>query len=295
MVENFTNQWLKSIEQGLMAEIQALPSDQERLKAAMTYAVAAGGKRLRPILLLATCQLAGGNPHDCLAMALALEMIHTYSLIHDDLPGMDNDDLRRGKPTLHIQFDQATAILAGDAFLTMAFELASKAKISDREKVSLLARLSHYAGPSGMIAGQMLDIQSETQDIRLEQLEKIHQEKTGKLILFAVEAGLAFGNLSNLENHALISYAKHYGLAFQIQNDLQDVLWDTNQSGKVVGKDQELEKNTYPSLLGVEGALAYLQEQSQAARKNLHVIKETTMQEKQAKEVLVSLLDYLHI
>lgn len=295
MAENFTNQWLKSIEQGLMTEIQALPSDQERLKSAMTYAVAAGGKRLRPILLLATCQLAGGNPHDCLPMALALEMIHTYSLIHDDLPGMDNDDLRRGKPTLHIQFDQATAILAGDAFLTMAFELASKAKISDREKVSLLARLSRYAGPNGMIAGQMLDIQSETKDIRLEQLEKIHQEKTGKLILFAVEAGLAFGNLSDLENQALISYAKHYGLAFQIQNDLQDVLWDSDQSGKVVGKDQELEKNTYPSLLGVEGALAYLQEQGQAALESLQFLKEKTSQEKQAKEVLIALLDYLHI
>ncbi len=214
-------EWLIAIDQYLLAMIDQLPSHQEKLKSAMKHVVNGGGKRLRPMLLLASAQISGASPNDVLPAACALEMIHTYSLIHDDLPGMDDDSMRRGKPTIHVLYDEATAILAGDAFLTLAFEVICQTKaVSSSNIVKMVQLLSQASGASGMIAGQMLDIDSEEMILTLEELQRIHQEKTGKLILVAIQMGCVAGNASEATNKVLEDFANHYGLAFQIQNDL---------------------------------------------------------------------------
>lgn len=224
---------------------------------AMSYAVLLGGKRIRPFLIYATGKMLNVPLAKLDCSAAAMEAIHAYSLVHDDLPAMDNDNLRRGKPTCHIAFDEATAILAGDALQTFAFEmLSADSLLSPTEKVAQIQCLAKAAGAAGMCLGQSLDLQSEHKSISLAELELIHRNKTGALIVASVIMGF---NLSSYANNAqlrdkLMQYAQAIGLAFQVQDDILDVIGESEKIGKVVGSDRALDKSTYPKLLGLEGA-----------------------------------------
>ena len=223
---------------------------------AMKYSLMAGGKRIRPVLCMASAQTVGGQSQDVIRAACALEMIHTYSLIHDDLPAMDNDGIRRGQPTCHVAFDEATAILAGDALLTLAFEvLSSKEFIQEKHVLNwmnVIHTISTAAGFKGMIEGQMQDMDGEDRLLCLKDLEKMHALKTGALIEASVAVGAILGKGSLDQIQQLNTYAKKIGLAFQVTDDLLDVEGDPNVMGKDVGSDQAQNKSTYPALLGVE-------------------------------------------
>ena len=292
MVKDVIQQLQQDVALHLTQLIEKRPSDA-RLKEAMLYAVQSGGKRIRPLLTLAVGASGTLTNEAALDLACALEMIHTYSLIHDDLPGMDDDDLRRGRPTVHKAFDEATAILAGDALLTLAFEVAANANLQAHQLVEAVKILSSASGMSGMISGQMKDIASEKVTITLEQMKEIHREKTGELLLAAVRLGNLFVDDSKMKE-AFVSYATHFGLAFQIQNDLQDVCWTSEQTGKETGKDSELSKNTYPSLLGVEGAKKALLSEIESCKRALEEV-EFTPANQQTKALLVEFLTYLEI
>ena len=226
----------------------------ETLKQAMHYSIHAGGKRIRPILMLATVEAFGEDIDKAVPVACAVEMIHTYSLIHDDLPAMDDDDLRRGKPTNHIVFGEATAILAGDALLTQSFEIIADANLSSEQKVEIIKLLSHSAGPAGMVGGQMADLNGEKQELTLDQLEYIHHHKTGKLLVFSVLAGAIIANATHDQRKHLQGFGEHMGLAFQISDDILDVEGEQDKLGKPPGSDENNEKSTYPKLLTLKGA-----------------------------------------
>ena len=292
MVKDVIQQLQQDVALHLTQLIEKRASDA-RLKEAMLYAVQSGGKRIRPLLTLAIGASGTSTNEATLDLACALEMIHTYSLIHDDLPGMDDDDLRRGRPTVHKAFDEATAILAGDALLTLAFEVAANANLESHQLVEAVKILSTASGMSGMISGQMKDIASEDVTIALEQMKEIHREKTGELLLAAVRLGNLFIDDAKMKE-AFVSYATHFGLAFQIQNDLQDVCWTSEQTGKETGKDSELSKNTYPSLLGVEGAKDALASEISSCKRTLEEV-EFTPANQQTKALLVEFLTYLEI
>jgi geranylgeranyl diphosphate synthase type II len=227
-----------------------------RVTQAMHYSLFAGGKRLRPILCLAAAEAVGGDAGDALPVAGALEMIHTYSLIHDDLPAMDDDDLRRGQPTCHKKFDEATAILAGDGLLTEAFGTVAAAafKFEGREGVLLevVNLLATAAGYQGMVGGQMLDLLAEGRRVSLKELETIHRHKTGALLTAAVRAGALIGGGNRAEVTSLTTYGEKFGLAFQITDDLLDVEGETAEMGKAAGMDEKRQKATYPAVLGLE-------------------------------------------
>ncbi len=226
-----------------------------QLADSMSYSLLAGGKRLRPVLMMASYQTFQKNTDITLRTAIALEMIHTYSLIHDDLPAMDDDDYRRGALTNHKQFDEATAILAGDALLTYSFEIiAADPLLSDQQKIVLLRDLAKASGPEGMIAGQILDMEGETKELTIEELEWIHEHKTGKLISYAITAGAYLAGVTEVQLKHLEKFAYYLGLIFQVQDDILDIVGDPEKMGKPVGSDHSNEKSTYPSLLGLEGA-----------------------------------------
>jgi geranylgeranyl diphosphate synthase type II len=244
-----------------------------RVVEAMHYSLFAGGKRLRPILCLAAAEAVGGDPGEVLPAACALEMIHTYSLIHDDLPAMDNDDLRRGQPTCHRQFDEATAILAGDGLLTEAFHLLAAAapQYSGREAalVEVIELISKAAGYQGMVGGQMLDLQAEGRKVTLKELETIHRLKTGALLTASCRAGAILGGGSRAEVTVLTGYGEKFGLAFQITDDLLDVEGSTAEMGKPAGSDQARGKATYPALLGVDKSRDWARSLVEAAVRDL--------------------------
>ncbi|MEO5362365.1 MAG: polyprenyl synthetase family protein [Magnetococcus sp. DMHC-8] len=227
-----------------------------QLLAAMRYSLLAGGKRLRPILVLACGDALGHGPERLLPFACAMECIHTYSLIHDDLPAMDDDALRRGRPTCHVQFDEATAILAGDALLTMAFELAAQPipDVAPSESLALVRLLAQGAGMAGMVGGQMLDMISEKRQISLQELQVVHACKTGALIRVACEAGARLGGATPDQRQRLIEYGEAVGLAFQIMDDILDETGDSQTLGKATGQDRQSAKATYPALLGLHDA-----------------------------------------
>ncbi len=229
-----------------------------RVTEAMRYSLFAGGKRLRPILCLAGAEAVGGDPGEVLPVACALEMIHTYSLIHDDLPAMDDDDLRRGKPTCHKQFDEATAILAGDGLLTLAFQVLGEAALQYEGREAALLEvvrlLADAAGYRGMVGGQMLDLLAEGRQVTLPELETIHRLKTGALLTAAVRSGALLGGASRGEVTLLTGYGEKFGLVFQITDDLLDVEGEAAEMGKATGMDAQRQKATYPALVGVEGA-----------------------------------------
>ncbi|MGM0853029.1 MAG: polyprenyl synthetase family protein [Bacillota bacterium] len=225
------------------------------LKEAMIYSLQAGGKRIRPILLLATIKAFNRNPSLGMTTASALEMIHTYSLIHDDLPAMDDDDLRRGKPTNHKMFGEAMAILAGDGLLTFSFQLiAEDNDLTSDMKIRLIGLLAKCAGPQGMVGGQVADIEGENKQLSVTELEGIHVHKTGKLLIFSVLAGGIISEASEEELELLEKFAYHIGLAFQIQDDILDIEGSEEMIGKPVGSDESKHKSTYPSLLTMSGA-----------------------------------------
>jgi geranylgeranyl diphosphate synthase, type II len=228
----------------------------DRLLEAMTYSLMAGGKRFRSVLCVAAAEAVGGDLEDVLPAACALEMVHTYSLIHDDLPAMDDDDLRRGQATCHKAFDEATAILAGDALLTLAFQtLSSVAAGRDQQAVKWLRAIqliSHAAGYCGMIQGQMLDIASEGSQLKLNELKTMHRLKTGALIEVSSQCGAELVDANSSQIQLLESYAQYIGLAFQVTDDILNVEGNPAVMGKAVGTDKLRQKSTYPSLLGLE-------------------------------------------
>jgi geranylgeranyl diphosphate synthase, type II len=232
-----------------------------RVVEAMHYSLFAGGKRLRPILCLAGAEAVGGDMSEALPVACALELIHTYSLIHDDLPAMDDDDLRRGRTTCHKQFDEATAILAGDGLLTEAFRIMGESapQFSGREAVLLeiMELMATAAGYRGMVGGQMLDLQAEGRHITIKELETIHRLKTGALLTAAVRAGALAGGGGRQEVTMLSGYGEKFGLAFQVTDDILDVEGDSLEMGKAAGADAKRRKATYPGLLGLDQAKAW--------------------------------------
>ncbi|WP_270179221.1 polyprenyl synthetase family protein [Alkalihalobacillus sp. CinArs1] len=235
---------------GFISQLE-MPSE---LKEAMLYSVDAGGKRIRPILMLATAEAFGASKEKAFHAASAVEMIHTYSLIHDDLPAMDDDDLRRGKPTNHKVFGEAIAILAGDALLTQSFEVISDSLLRDDQKVKLITLMARAAGPSGMVGGQIADLSGEEQELTLEELEYIHHHKTGKLLVYSILAGAVIGDATDEQMSHLKQFGEHLGLAFQISDDILDVEGDQEKIGKLPGSDETNKKSTYPKLLTLEGA-----------------------------------------
>ncbi|MBD0316364.1 MAG: polyprenyl synthetase family protein [Nitrospiraceae bacterium] len=224
----------------------------------MRYSLMAGGKRIRPILTIAAAEAIGSNAPGLMPAACSLEFIHTYSLIHDDLPSMDNDDFRRGKPTNHKVYGEAMAILAGDALLTMAFDLCSRPDVMKGcdpvRQVRLIQELAYGSGNMGMVGGQVFDIQAEHQDIDLPTLQNIHRHKTGMLIRAAVRMGAIAAGAPDRELEALTSYAEDIGLAFQIADDVLNVTGTREELGKNPNTDAERGKKTYPTFYGVEGA-----------------------------------------
>jgi geranylgeranyl diphosphate synthase type II len=250
--------WLE----GYLKRLEQSPPIPKRLIDAIRYCLLAPGKRFRPALVLMTCEAMGGTRADALPLAAAVEMIHNYSLIHDDLPAMDNDDLRRGRPTCHRQFDEATAILSGDALLTLAFQVLSEELPSPRLANVSVRELSHAAGLAGMIGGQMDDILQEGKTGSLQQLQSIHERKTGALLRASVRLG-ALSAWNGAYDTARLAYldafAESLGLAFQITDDLLDVHSQPEQMGKATQKDANKGKLTYPSLLGEEQTRQELQ------------------------------------
>ncbi|GMC02677.1 farnesyl-diphosphate synthase [Enterococcus thailandicus] len=256
---------LPMVEQEITQFLMEYTTD-EALKESMLYSINAGGKRIRPLLLLATASSFGETLSTPIyQVAGALEMVHTYSLIHDDLPAMDNDDLRRGKPTNHKVFGEAIAILAGDGLLTGAFQLISLTQLEPLKKLLLIQQLASNSGAQGMVAGQTADILGEKQELTIEELAFVHERKTGRLIRYALLAG---GILANQPEEVLMCLQKlagHLGLAFQIRDDLLDVVSTTEKLGKTAGKDAQEGKNTYPRLLGIEKTYAALANEIQQA------------------------------
>ncbi len=256
------------IESALDLYLPAQDTLPVHLHEAMRYSVFAGGKRIRPILVLAACEAVGGKIDQALAAACAIEMIHTYSLIHDDLPAMDDDDYRRGKPTNHKVYGEATAILSGDALLTEAFILLSNTRMQTSApavQLELVHLLARSAGSRGMVGGQVVDMESEGQSIDLPTLEYIHTHKTGALLKTALEMGAVIASADVAQRHALVRYGEAIGLAFQVTDDILDIVADQDSLGKDIGSDLERGKATYPALLGLEGARQRADELQQIA------------------------------
>ncbi|MGF6691235.1 MULTISPECIES: (2E,6E)-farnesyl diphosphate synthase [Pseudomonas] len=276
MISSYQARCQQRVDAALDALFIAPLAPLERLYQAMRYSVVNGGKRVRPLLVYAACEALGGDVARADGAACAVELIHAYSLVHDDLPAMDDDDLRRGQPTTHIAFDEASAILAGDALQALAFEVLADAQRNPHDaetRLAMIASLGHAAGPAGMVGGQAIDLGSV--GIRLDQtaLETMHRHKTGALIEASVRLGaLASGRADPAALAALRIYARAIGLAFQVQDDILDVESDTATLGKTQGKDQAHDKPTYPSLLGLDEAKAYalkLRDQALLAIANL--------------------------
>ena len=266
---------LPAVENEMLAFLDEYTSD-EKLKESMVYSIRAGGKRIRPLLLLTTVasfeEVINTTVYQ---VAAALEMVHTYSLIHDDLPAMDNDDLRRGKPTNHKIYGEALAILAGDGLLTGAFQLISMTHLANSPKLLLLQQLAVSAGTQGMVAGQAADIEGETKQLALEELAFIHESKTGRLIHYALLAGGVLADQPEEVVGELQQLARHLGLAFQIRDDLLDVISTTEELGKTAGKDAEMEKNTYPRLLGIEKTKTALKAEITSANEIIERLEQT--------------------
>lgn len=248
-VRRFLSEKSEKVNDSLRACVEEWNCAPERLREAIAYSLFAGGKRLRPALALGACELVCGDDAPAMPLACALEMIHTYSLIHDDLPAMDNDSLRRGKPTSHVQFGEALAILAGDALLTMAFDIVARAG-----RLEVVSELARAAGVEGMVGGQVLDLAAERQQLTLQELQRLHSCKTGALIRAATRLGAMLGGGNGLQLAALTAYGECIGLAFQIADDILDVTGNTETLGKTAGNDAAHHKATYPALLGIEEA-----------------------------------------
>jgi geranylgeranyl diphosphate synthase type II len=260
------------VEQALAANVNVLKGAGAPLSEAMRYSLLAGGKRLRPILVLASCEAVGGDIAAAMDLACAVEMIHTYSLIHDDLPCMDDDDFRRGRPTNHKVYGVAIATLAGDALLTDAFKVLARATDGGVPKTAVLetiAELAGAAGSEGMVGGQVIDLLGEGKSKTLEELEELHARKTGALFLASVRGGARMGGADAAQVEALDAYARALGLAFQVVDDLLDVQGTAEQMGKRTQKDSERGKATYPAILGIERSIDLARELESRAHQAL--------------------------
>ncbi|WP_193161786.1 polyprenyl synthetase family protein [Microbulbifer hainanensis] len=275
-LREFLQQAAGRVEETLNAALAERIAGAEALLAAMHYAALGPGKRLRPALVYACARTLRGDrfdPAHCDAAAAALECVHAYSLVHDDLPAMDDDDLRRGRPTCHIKFDEATAILAGDALQTRAFELLLDSDADSALKLQLLGELAHASGARGMVAGQAIDLAAVDHTLAPAQLEQMHRLKTGALIRASARMGALLGGADDSQLAAISRYAEAIGLAFQVQDDILDVTADTATLGKTQGADAARNKPTYVSLLGLDGArdkLAGLHREALDALAELH-------------------------
>ncbi|MBS4209647.1 polyprenyl synthetase family protein [Bacillus sp. FJAT-50079] len=268
-LDRFINTYKPILDQTMITAVNELKAPSI-LKESMRYSLEAGGKRIRPLLLFAAIAAFEKKPELGLTAAASLEMIHTYSLVHDDLPSMDDDDLRRGKPTNHKVFGEAIAILAGDGLLTYSFQLIAEDKnLNPDLKIKLISLLAACAGPEGMVGGQTADIQGENQHLALEDLEYIHLHKTGKLLSYAVMAGAMIGGATPKQLALFETFSKHLGLAFQISDDILDVEGTEQRLGKPVGSDTGNIKSTYPSVLTLQGAKQQLEMHIEAAKQAL--------------------------
>ncbi len=271
--------YIEIINSALQKYVYPVKDGQDYVVDAMNYSVTNGGKRIRPVLVLEFCRVCGGNVEDALGLACAVEMIHTYSLIHDDLPCMDNDDMRRGKPSCHKAFGEEYALLAGDGLLTLAFETALKdgVGILPENKIKAAKTLASLAGVGGMVGGQVLDLQSESTEPTLEKLQTIDALKTGALIKASVLLGCYAANVTDDERiEAAVKYAENIGLAFQIVDDILDVTSDSATLGKPVGSDEKNEKITYVSLMGIKKSKQTVKELTDGATDALKVFGNDT-------------------
>ena len=274
----------------LKKELKEL-SYPEIIAKGMKYAILNGGKRLRPFLLFVTLELLNEDIKKGIKSAIALEMIHSYSLVHDDLPALDNDDYRRGKLTTHKVFGEAEGILIGDSLLTYAFYVLSQKNLellSSKQIVNIISKTSEYAGINGMIGGQMIDIESENKKIDLETLKYIHSHKTGKLIKLPIEIACIIANVEKDKREFLEEYADLIGIAFQVKDDILDVEGTFEELGKPVGSDVDLHKATYPSILGMEESKKILNDTVEKAKE---IIKNNFGEEK--GKILISLADFI--
>ena len=263
------------VERALQEELANTAILDEKLRESMAYSLMAGGKRLRPILLMAAADAVGVDGTRFLPVACALEMIHTYSLIHDDLPAMDNDELRRGKPTNHVVYGEGTAILAGDALLTLAFTVILRQKdVSAEALLRVVDEISRAAGAEGMVGGQMLDLEAENRQISIDELRRVHMGKTGALFRAALRSGAILAGAAEDQLEALTAYANHFGLAFQITDDILDVIGTAEEIGKPVGSDEKNHKSTYVSLTSLEGAQDLARRTVQEAESDLYIFGE---------------------
>lgn len=283
----FSAEYVEKVNHKLKQNLDSQAQSSSLLSQAMQYSLFAGGKRVRPFLLIATGHTLNINTEKLIDCAAAIECIHTYSLIHDDLPAMDDDDLRRGKPTCHIQFDEATAILAGDALQTLAFEIiANSTHLNDGEKIKAISLLSSASGLSGMCGGQSIDLLQTGKSINQADLEQLHRLKTGALIDASVAIPCKFAAQNEVNTLHFQQFSRAVGLGFQVQDDILDVEGDTEQLGKPQGSDEKSAKNTYPSLMGMTEAKQYLQTLHQEALQALQSIPYNT-------NVLASFTEYL--
>ena len=286
VLKSFIDENIQSIESELISLVETINAPAH-LKESMLYSLKAGGKRVRPLYVLAVAKSYGIDLKHAITVGAAVEMIHTYSLIHDDLPCMDDDSLRRGKPTNHVVYGEALATLAGDALNTLAFGVLARMDIEAEKRIELVNMLSIAAGAEGMVGGQILDIEGEKRNLALEELENVHVNKTGALLRFSIEAGAVLASATAEDRAALVHYGHHIGLAFQIQDDILDITATSEQLGKTAGKDIISEKSTYPSLLTLAGAKQKLEEHYDAAIQSLQNVSIDTELLKQFAQYIV--------
>lgn len=252
LLNRYLDRSVKQVNAALNRHLPKASAKPKTLHVSMRYSMFAGGKRLRPILCMAAAEACGGRASDSLILGSAVECIHTYSLIHDDLPGMDDDDLRRGKPTNHVVYGEGIAVLAGDALLTLAFELANQARATNRYKQNdFVGELARTAGHAQLIAGQVADLEGEGKPVSRAQLRYIHERKTSALLTCSVRLGGMSANATPRQLQALTIFGHHVGLAFQVIDDILDVTLSSEQLGKTAGKDAAVQKATYPSIVGL--------------------------------------------
>lgn len=278
--------YVERAESALQMYMVKYDNPQKIIYEAMAYSLFAGGKRLRPVIMLAVCDMCGGNSEDILPFTAAMEMIHTYSLIHDDLPAMDNDDLRRGMMTNHIKFGESTAILAGDALLNRAFEVMSDSKLDAEKTLRIIHTIAVSSGTEGMIGGQIVDIESENKTIGIDELRYIHSLKTGAIIRSSAVAGAIGAGADEEKIKAVDEFALNLGIAFQIRDDILDVAGDEKTLGKPIGSDAQNNKTTYVSIYGTEKAEQLVKQYSENAKNALVVFGEKN-------KFLLQLTDYL--
>ena len=284
--DNILKNDIRKVNNSLLSFIPDAKDGQYSVVEAMEYSLENGGKRIRPVLALEFARACGGSRDDCLPLACALEYVHTYSLIHDDLPCMDNDDLRRGKPSCHKKFDEATALLAGDALLTHAFEIVADSDISDDKKVMIVSLLAQNSGVSGMIGGQVIDLLFEQGNPTLRELLTVYKLKTGALISAACLIGCISAGASDEQLSAASKFAYSLGIAFQIQDDILDIIGDEEKLGKPVGSDAENSKTTYASIVGIDKAKTDVERLTQSAVEQLEHFENTEFIEQLAYKLI---------